>query len=77
MTTNITTDWKKRVKGLLKSELKRKSLTYEDLAIKLNQIGIKENAVNLNIKISRGTFNATFFIQCLDVIGCKNLKLED
>ena len=34
-------------------------------------------AVNLNIKISRGAFSAIFMIQCLDVIGCKNLRLGD
>ena len=71
----VATDWKKRVKSLLKSELKRKDITYEELAKRLSEIGIEENTHNIGIKIHRGTFSAMFLIQCLDVIGCENIQL--
>ena len=32
---------------------------------------------NIANKISRGGFTAAFFIQCLSVIGCSSLRLED
>lgn len=73
----VAIDWKKRVKDLLKSELKRKGITYEELANKLSEYGIEENAHNIGIKIHRGSFSAIFMIQCLEVIGCKNLRIED
>ncbi|MDH4129655.1 MAG: DUF6471 domain-containing protein [Spirochaetota bacterium] len=69
-------DWKEKVKSLLKKELKERNITYSELAKKLSEIGIDENAHNINIKISRGTFSAIFMIQCLESIGCTNLKLK-
>ncbi len=38
---------------------------------------IHETERNLDNKISRGGFSATFFVQCLIAIGCHTLHLED
>ena len=59
------TEWQARVKGLLKAELKRRNVTYRDLASRLEAMGIHETERNLNNKISRGGFSAVFLIQCL------------
>jgi 3-mercaptopyruvate sulfurtransferase SseA len=68
-------DWQGHVKGLLKSEIKRKQLSYRDLAERLTAMGIPENETNIRTKISRGGFTAVFFIQCLEAIGVKELRL--
>lgn len=65
-----------RVKNILKAELKRKGLTYRDLAERLTANGIPETERNLTNKIARGTFTAAFFVQCLDAIGCTSLRLD-
>jgi Domain of unknown function (DUF6471) len=70
-------DWQAQVKGLLKAELKRRNLSYADLAEKLAAIGIKENQRNISNKIGRGTFTAIFFIQCMEAIGCQTIHLEE
>jgi hypothetical protein len=70
-------DWQAKVKGILKAELKRRSLTYADLAAKLAEIGIKDEERNISNKIGRGSFTAVFFVQCLEAIGCKTINLED
>lgn len=70
-------DWKGKVKGLLKAELKREGLSYADLAGKLASIGVKDNELNIKNKVNRGTFTAIFFVQCLEAIGCKTIHLED
>ena len=70
-------DWRAKVKGLLKAELKRRDLSYADLADKLAPIGVKENQRNISNKISRGTFTAVFFVQCMEAIGVKTVHLED
>ena len=70
-------DWRARVKGLLKSELKRRNLSYADLAAKLAAIGIKDNERNISNKIGRGSFTAVFFLQCMEAIECKTIHLED
>ncbi len=69
-------DWQDRVKGLLKAELKRRNLSYKDLAEKLSAMGVRETESNIKNKISRGGFTAVFFVQCLSAIGCHTLRLE-
>jgi hypothetical protein len=70
-------DWQAQVKGLIKAELKRRNLSYADLADKLTAIGVKDNERNITNKISRGTFTAVYFVQCMEAIGCKTIHLED
>ncbi len=62
------TDWVEEPRGLIKSTMKRQKLTYDDLALKLKQIGIGESAANLRNKINRGNFSASFFLQCLTAL---------
>ena len=78
MVTKMATkakDWQARVKGLLKAELKRRDLSYADLAEKLKSIGVKDNERNISNKIARGSFTAVFFVQCMEAIGCKIIHL--
>jgi hypothetical protein len=71
-----TKDWTAQIKGLLKAELKRRNVSYADLAEKLEAIGVKDNERNIANKIARGSFAAVFFIQCLEAIGCQTLHLN-
>ncbi len=70
-------DWNDKVKRLLKSELVRRGISNSDLAIMLEQIGIEETKSSIDSKISRGTFSASFFLQCLTVIGCEKIEIEE
>jgi hypothetical protein len=70
-------DWQAQVKGLLKAELKRRNLSYANLAEKLALVGVKENERNISNKISRGTFTAVFFVQCMEAIGCRTVHLGE
>ena len=65
------TDWELMAASILKAELKRKNTTYGQLA---SLIGDKE--VNIRNKLSRGKFTAAFFLQCLDAIGEKTIRLS-
>jgi hypothetical protein len=68
--------WQARAKQLLKSELKRRGLSYKQLAEMLGQIGVPQTEANIANKISRGGFSAVFLIQCLDAIECKSFRLD-
>lgn len=70
-------DWTARAKNLLKAELKRRGVSYRDLAEKLTAQGTPENERNISNKISRGGFTAAFFLQCLSAVGCTTLRLDD
>jgi 3-mercaptopyruvate sulfurtransferase SseA len=69
--------WQALVKGLLKAELKRRNVSYADLAAKLGELGIRESPENIANKISRGGFTAVFFIQCMRAIGSQTIRLTD
>jgi len=71
------TDWNAKAANLLKSELKRKGVTYAQLVEKLAEIGVEEKEVNVRNKLSRGAFTAAYLIQCLEAIGCRTLRLVD
>jgi len=68
-------DWQDRTKGLLKAELKRRNVSYRDLAEKLTAMGIPETERNIANKLARGGFTAVFFVQCLVAVGCHSLRL--
>ena len=70
-------DWQSEVKGILKAELKRKNLSYADLADRLSAMGIEEDRRNISNKIARGSFTAVFFIQCMHAIGVRSINIED
>jgi hypothetical protein len=67
--------WEKRVSAMLKAELKRKGVTYAQLAGKLADIGVMDSEPNIRNKLSRGKFTAVFLVQCLEAIGCRSLHL--
>lgn len=71
----VNVEYETRAKNLLKGELKRRGVTYTQLAEKLGEIGVHENERNLNNKISRGGFSAAFLLQCLVVVDAKELHL--
>lgn len=66
-----------KVKRLLKSELVKRGVSTSDLVFLLNEQGLSETQSSITSKISRGTFSATFFLQCLSVIGCTKFEIED
>jgi hypothetical protein len=63
------TDWEAFAANMLKAELKRKGVTYAQLA---EMIGDKE--VNIRNKLARGKFTAAFLLQSLSAIGAHDLR---
>ncbi|MBL8903900.1 MAG: hypothetical protein JNK83_11480 [Rhizobiales bacterium] len=71
----VNVEFEDLAKNILKGELKRKGVTYAQLAEKLARIGVEETDRNLNNKISRGGFSAAFLLQCMQAIGTTELRL--
>ena len=71
----INVEYETKAKNILKGELKRRGVTYAQLAERLSELGIEENERNLNNKISRGGFSTAFFLECLDAIGVEKVDL--
>jgi len=73
----IKKDWEKKARLILKGELARHDINYDELAKRLRSISVEASPQNLSNKINRGTFSAAFFLQCLHVVGINNLRIND
>lgn len=69
--------FQEKAKGILRGEIKRRNLNYDDLAAKLATVGIQDTPRNLSNKIMRGAFTAGFFVACMEAIGAKVVRLDD
>jgi 3-mercaptopyruvate sulfurtransferase SseA len=71
-----TADWKAQAKQIIRAELKRRDLSYADLASRMEEIGLRVNDRTIANKISTGSFSAVFFLQCMEAIGVKNVQID-
>lgn len=71
------TDWEAKVQGLIKSELKKRGVTYAQLVEKLAAVGVSETEPNIRNKLARGKFTAAFLVQCFAAVGSSQIRLED
>ena len=69
--------WSTKAKRILKSELIKRGVTNTELASRLNAVGLSETKSSIDSKISRGKFSASFLLQCLEVVGCNKIDIED
>lgn len=70
-------EWVEDVKRLLRVEMTRRGVTYEQLSEKLATIGVTDSPVNIRNKVARGKFTATFLVQCLTALKVRSLRLID
>jgi hypothetical protein len=70
-------EWADRARRLVKAELKRADVTYDDLADRLTKMGMPETKASIASKLSRGAFPATFMLAALKAVGCQQVRLED
>ena len=70
-------EWADDVKRLLRAEMTRRGITYDQLAERLAGIGVDDSPVNIRNKVARGRFSAVFLMQCLSAIGARSLRIGD
>lgn len=69
-------EFQERAKNILKAELKRRGISYRQLAEMLTARGVPESERNIANKISRGAFTAAFFFECLDAVGARSIDVS-
>lgn len=67
----------KAIGRLLNAELKKRGITHEVLSTRLKGEGLLYSASSIAAKLSRGTFSATFYMQCLIVIGYDSTEVTE
>ena len=70
-------EWAERVARYLKAELKRADVTYEELALRLQEYGFDETKASITNKLARATLSAHFLLASLAAIGRYSLHIED
>lgn len=73
----LQAQWKKNASNLIKAELAKRDISYEQLHKKLESIGVKETPGGINAKINRGSFSFAFFLQVMQVMRAKILRVEE
>lgn len=68
-------EWNRQATNLLKAELARAGIGYDQLIEKLKVIGVEESYKGLAAKINRGTFSFAFFMQCMRAIEKFEVRL--
>jgi hypothetical protein len=68
--------WRDEARRVFKAELTRRGVTYEFLAWRLQQIGIKVTERAIANKMSRGSFTFAFALQCLAALEVRSVTFE-
>ena len=75
-TSMAQTDWNKLATNLLKSELAKAGIGYEELIKRLAVFGIEESYKGIANKINRGAYSFTFFMQCMKALNIQTIRLD-
>jgi hypothetical protein len=70
-------EWADHAKRIVKAELKRADVSYQQLAERLREHGLEETEGSISNKLSRGTFPASFFLAVMKAIGRETVSLGD
>ena len=61
----------------IKGELARRELSHQDLAELLTKAGYAIKKEQIANRLSRGVYKIDFFIQCMKVLGVKQVSLDE
>jgi len=72
-----TPEWGNAIKGSLRGEMARHSVTYAELSRRLQaRFGTLQTESNLKAKVNKGVMGAQLFVQILAVLDCENLNIQ-
>ena len=64
----INAEYEEKAKALLRYAMAQKGIGLEELAERLNEMGVQISAGGLANKISRGGFSSAFLLQCMEAM---------
>lgn len=70
-------EWTEEIRRILRAEMVRRGITFDELAKKLAAIGVELSPEALRMTINRGRFRAVLLVQCLTAMGCRSLRIID
>lgn len=75
--TNVSVDWRQLVQRLLKAEMSKRGVKYQDLSARLTSIGVNQSADNLRNKVNKGILGADLLLQIMYVLNMRRIERDD
>ena len=69
-------EWNRLATNLLKSELAKAGIGYEELIRRLAGFGVEESYKGIANKINRGAYSFAFFMQCMKALNIQTIRLD-
>lgn len=74
--TPSNVEWRQVVQRLLKAEMSRRGVKYQDLSVRLASLGINQSADNLRNKVNKGILGADLLLQIMFVLNVRRLERD-
>ena len=70
-------DWRQVVQRLLKAEMSKRGVKYQELSERLSAIGVAQSADNLRNKINKGILGADLLLQIMYVLNMRKIDRDE
>lgn len=70
-------DWRQVVQRLLKAEMSKRGVKYQELSERLSTIGVAQSADNLRNKINKGILGADLLLQIMYVLNMRKIDRDE
>lgn len=70
-------DWRQLLQRLLKAEMSRRGVRYQELSERLATIGVIQSADNLRNKVNKGILGADLLLQIMYVLNMTKIERTD
>ena len=75
--TSKSADWRQLVQRLLKAEMSKRGVKYQDLSNRLSSINVNQSADNLRNKVNKGILGADLLLQIMYVLNMRHISRDD
>lgn len=70
-------DWRQMIQRLIKAEMSKRGVKYQDLSDRLAQIHVTQSADNLRNKVNKGILGADLLLQIMYVLNMRKIEREE
>ncbi|MDC0602554.1 DUF6471 domain-containing protein [Aliiglaciecola sp.] len=70
-------DWRQMIQRLIKAEMSKRGVKYQDLSDRLAQIQVVQSADNLRNKVNKGILGADLLLQIMYVLNMRKIEREE
>ncbi|GAA0857904.1 DUF6471 domain-containing protein [Aliiglaciecola litoralis] len=78
MTENHTNrDWRQAVQRIIKSEMSKRGVKYQELSDRLAGIQVVQSADNLRNKVNKGILGADLLLQIMFVLNMRKIERDE